>query len=148
MSTSTFGTWNVWWWKVWMWSQIKRTPWCSACCGRRRGYALCTTKWWWFLTYFLNFHPIFGEMIQVDLRIFFQIGWFNHKLDMLMLDKWLLKIWELLLMLLVEDIEMRSSLDNRCYWELVRALRCISWLAKRCQLENEQLINNHSSLVN
>ena len=26
------------------------------------------------------FHPLFGEMIQFDLRIFFKLGWFNHQL--------------------------------------------------------------------
>ncbi len=30
--------------------------------------------------YFL-FLPLYGEMIQVDLRIFFIHGWFNHQLE-------------------------------------------------------------------
>ena len=30
--------------------------------------------------YFLMFTPKPGEMIPFDLRIFFQMGWFNHQL--------------------------------------------------------------------
>ena len=37
---------------------------------------------WWFQIFFLNmFIPIYGEMIQFDLRIFFKMGWFNHQLE-------------------------------------------------------------------
>ncbi len=35
---------------------------------------------WWFQTLFM-FTPIPGEMIQFDYSNIFQMGWFNHQLD-------------------------------------------------------------------
>ena len=36
---------------------------------------------WWFDFLFVNFHPeTWQNDSQVDVRIFFQMGWFNHQL--------------------------------------------------------------------
>ena len=37
--------------------------------------------------------PKFGEMIQFDLRIFFQMGWFNHQLDKIKWGTAMFKPW-------------------------------------------------------
>ena len=54
---------------------------CSRFCRYKR-FSLVqnTTTGWWFQIFFFKFRPYLGEMIQLNKHIF-QMGWFNHQLD-------------------------------------------------------------------
>jgi len=57
--------------------------------------------------YFFTFHRYFGEMIQFDEHIF-QMGWFNHQLEMLVENNLAADFWVL-----------RLSRQNLQYFKLI-----------------------------